>query len=69
MCGAPAIEAATVRRDQLVVLELALLTETASTSGEKIRALFRIGVEDEGLEVFAVFLFPSAFYSPRCALL
>ena len=51
------------------MLELALLTETATTSGEKIRALFRIGVEDEGLEVFAVFLFPSAFYSPRCALL
>ena len=52
----------------MVVLKLALLTKSASASCEEIRALFRIRVEDEGLEAFVVFSFSSTFISPLCAL-
>ena len=69
MLCAATIEAAIVRRGQLIVHEHALLTKLASVSCEEIHAPLSLGVEDEGLGVLAFFSFSFAFVSPLCALL
>ena len=68
MLKTAAIEAAVVGRDELIVHEMALLSEFASISGDEIRTLLRLGVQDEAIGVLTVSL-SSTLVSLRGAFL